>query len=206
MSAVRTPMWSIMGRLSNRPAGECDSGLRSGHRPGHHQYAGHHLRPFRPRGRPASARARADPAAGGLGRTQSRSDLGAHGVRADHRAELDAVAGRRPAALGITNQRETALVWDRRPAGHTTTPSSGRTPGPTTSPPHWSATGGDVIRRRRVSRRPPTSRRARSSGSWTTSTACGAAAAKRRRAFGTPDTWVLWNRPVARAAACTSPM
>ena len=45
------------------------------------------------------------------------------------------------AALGITNQRETAVVWDRthRPAA-TTTRSSGRTPAPTGSPPRWTAT------------------------------------------------------------------
>ena len=54
------------------------------------------------------------------------------------------------AALGITNQRETTVVWDKthRPAA-TTTPSSGRTPAPTASPRRWSATGtGDVIRRK----------------------------------------------------------
>ena len=45
------------------------------------------------------------------------------------------------AALGITNQRETTVVWNRkhRPA-RTTTRSSGRTPAPTGSPRRWSAT------------------------------------------------------------------
>ena len=44
------------------------------------------------------------------------------------------------AALGITNQRETSLVWDRTPAARTTTRSSGRTPAPTASPRRWTAT------------------------------------------------------------------
>ena len=35
------------------------------------------------------------------------------------------------AAVGITNQRETTLLWDGRPASRCTTRSSGRTPAPT---------------------------------------------------------------------------
>ena len=34
------------------------------------------------------------------------------------------------AAIGITNQRETTVVWDREPASRSTTPSSGRTAAP----------------------------------------------------------------------------
>ena len=37
-------------------------------------------------------------------------------------------------AVGITNQRETALLWDRARASRCTTRSSGRTPGPTAVP------------------------------------------------------------------------
>jgi hypothetical protein len=37
------------------------------------------------------------------------------------------------AAVGVTNQRETTVVWDRRTASPSTTRSSGRTPGPTRS-------------------------------------------------------------------------
>lgn len=78
------------------------------------------------------------------------------------------------AALGITNQRETAVVWDRR---------TGR---PYHNAIVWQDTRtdriaaaldrdgrGDVIRRRPDCRRRPTSLAARSPGSWTTSTACG---------------------------------
>ena len=43
------------------------------------------------------------------------------------------LAPRDIAAIGITNQRETTLVWDRAPASRSTTPSSGRTAAP---PPH----------------------------------------------------------------------
>ena len=35
------------------------------------------------------------------------------------------------AAIGVTNQRETTVVWNPRPASPTTMPSSGRTPAPT---------------------------------------------------------------------------
>jgi glycerol kinase len=40
------------------------------------------------------------------------------------------------AAIGITNQRETTLIWDRGPASRSTPPSSGRTAArPTPAPP-----------------------------------------------------------------------
>ena len=39
------------------------------------------------------------------------------------------------AALGVTNQRETTVVWNGGPGARTTTRSSGRTPGPTASRP-----------------------------------------------------------------------
>ena len=54
------------------------AGLRRRRRPGHHQHPLHDLRPRRQRGGPAPARARADPAAGRLGRAQPGGDLGAH--------------------------------------------------------------------------------------------------------------------------------
>ncbi|EUA78610.1 FGGY family of carbohydrate kinase, N-terminal domain protein [Mycobacterium xenopi 4042] len=44
------------------------------------------------------------------------------------------------AALGITNQRETTLVWDRHTGRPTTTRSSGRTPAATASRRRWNAT------------------------------------------------------------------
>jgi len=45
------------------------------------------------------------------------------------------------AALGITNQRETAVVWNRKTGRPYYNAISGRTPGPTASPPRWSVKG-----------------------------------------------------------------
>lgn len=43
------------------------------------------------------------------------------------------------AAIGITNQRETTVVWDPPTAVPTATRSCGRTPAPTPSPRPWNA-------------------------------------------------------------------
>ena len=51
-------------------------------------------------------------------------------------AEADAGA---LAAVGISDQRETTVVWSRRPAGRSRTRSSGRTPGPPTPATAWPA-------------------------------------------------------------------
>ena len=120
-------------------------------RPGHHQHPVHDLRPRRRRGRPPPARARADPAAGRAGWSTTRSRSGS----APRRSSQSALNTTEPAAadlaaLGITNQRETTVVWNRqhRPA-RTTTRSSGRTPAPTASPSALDRDGrGDVIRRK----------------------------------------------------------
>ena len=76
------------------------------------------------------------------------------------------------AAVGITNQRETAVVWTGTPARPSTTRSCGRTRGPTsssTSSPRRAARTASARRSACRSRR--TSRGRRSSGSSTTSTA-----------------------------------
>jgi glycerol kinase len=97
------------------------------------------------------------------------------------------------AAVGITNQRETALVWDRTTASRSTTRSSGRTRGPTASSPSSAATGG---RTASAQGRPaagdlllgpegdvdPRQRRGRP----------GAAEAG-DLVFGNIDTWLIWN-------------
>lgn len=93
------------------------------------------------------------------------------------------------AAIGITNQRETTVVWD---------PRNGR---PYYNAIVWQDTRtdviaaelersgrGDVIRRKAGLPRRPTSPRARSSGSWRTSTA-----------YGKPP------RPVTRSSATRTP-
>ena len=45
------------------------------------------------------------------------------------------------AGIGITNQRETTIVWEKRPASQFTTPSSGSAAAPPTSARSSSATG-----------------------------------------------------------------
>ena len=45
------------------------------------------------------------------------------------------------AALGITNQRETTVVWNPKTVSRTATPSSGRTPARPRSPPISSGPG-----------------------------------------------------------------
>ena len=68
----------------------------------------------RQRGGPPPARARADPAAGRLGGARPARDLGAHAVgRPERRWTTPGLTASDLAALGITNQRETAVVWDR---------------------------------------------------------------------------------------------
>jgi len=54
------------------------------------------------------------------------------GVVATYREAMEKVgAGANDiAAIGITNQRETVVIWDRKPVNPSTTPSSGRTAAP----------------------------------------------------------------------------
>ncbi len=80
--------------------------VRRRDRPGHHQHPVHDLRPRRRRSRAPSARARTDPAEGGLGRAQPRRDLGAHRVGGDVGAEQDEAVRRRPCG-----------AWHHQPAG-----------------------------------------------------------------------------------------
>ncbi|CAJ1578943.1 glycerol kinase GlpK [[Mycobacterium] wendilense] len=98
------------------------------------------------------------------------------------------------AALGITNQRETALVWDRR---------TGR---PLYNAIVWQDTRtdsiaaaldrdgrGDVIRRK--AGLPPATYFSAGKLQWILENVDGVRAAAERgdAIFGTPDTWVLWN-------------
>ena len=98
------------------------------------------------------------------------------------------------AAVGITNQRETALVWDRK----------------TGKPYHnaivWQDTrtdkicneltkdgGQDRFRHRSACPWRPTFRDRRSNGCWRTSDGLRAAAERGDAIFGNTDTWVIWN-------------
>ena len=87
------------------------------------------------------------------------------------------------------------MVWDRRTGrAATATPSSGRTPAPTTSPPPWTATAGATSSGTGPAcRPPPTSRAASSSGCSSTSTGCGTRPRPGDALVGTTDSWLLWN-------------
>ena len=83
-------------------------------RPGHHQLARHRLRSGggHRRGRPT--RVSTDLPAAGLGRARPRGDLGVADCRGDRGAgPRRTLRPRDVAAIGITNQRETTVVWDR---------------------------------------------------------------------------------------------
>ena len=73
----------------------------------------HDLQPRRPRRLRRPEGARADLPAGRLGRAQRDRDLGQHPRGRRRRAGQGRPHRHDIAAVGITNQRETALVWDR---------------------------------------------------------------------------------------------
>ncbi len=98
------------------------------------------------------------------------------------------------AALGITNQRETALVWDR----HTGRPYYNAIVWQDTRTDRIAAAldrdgRGDVIRRK--AGLPPATYFSAGKVQWILENVDGvrAAAEKGDAIFGTPDTWVLWN-------------
>ena len=169
--------------------------LRRCRRPGHHQHPIHDLRPRRQRGGPPPARARADPAAGRLGRAQPGRDLGAHVVR--HRRPRSTT----PACGAATSSRSASPTSARppssgtgAPAGRSTTPSSGRTPAPTASPPRWSATAAATSSGARPGL-PPATYFSGGKIQWILENVDGARAAAERgdAIFGNTDTWLLWN-------------
>ena len=139
----------------------------------------------------------ADLPAAGLGRARRRGDLGdaARPSRA-RRWPRPASAPRDIAAIGITNQRETTVLWDRahRPAARTT-PSSGRTGAPRPSATSCSAAGarGADPRARPGWCSTPTS--PAPSSRWLLDHVPGARARAERGelAFGTVDTWLVWK-------------
>ena len=47
------------------------------------------------------------------------------------------LSGRTSLPLGVTNQRETTVVWTRQRASHSTTPLSGKTPAQPASATNW---------------------------------------------------------------------
>jgi glycerol kinase len=104
------------------------------------------------------------------------------------------------AALGITNQRETTVVWDRN------------TGEPVYNAIVWQDTRTDKIcdelsaDEGQDRRSPPTSRGRRSAGSSRTSTARGSARRPATSSSATPTRGPSGTSPAARTAAFTSPI
>ena len=98
------------------------------------------------------------------------------------------------AALGITNQRETALVWDRTPASRCTTRSSGRTRGPTRSSTSCGQDGGQDRFRAKVGL-PLATYFSGPKVRWILDNVDGARAKAEAGdlVFGNIDTWCIWN-------------
>jgi glycerol kinase len=117
------------------------------------------------------------------------------------RTALAGVAPASIAAIGITNQRETTLLWDRAtgiPVHRAIVWQDRRTP--TAAPRCAPAASRPSCGSARASRSTRTSRAPRWRGCSTTSTARGRAA-RGELAFGTIDTWLVTSSP----AAPTSP-
>ena len=188
---------------------EQHGGLHRRDRPGHDEHA---LHPVRPRRRGSSPSTSASTSRScrrpGWVEHDADGDLAAH-ARGDRRR-----AGRAPtleagdiAAIGITNQRETTVVWDRE------------TGEPVYNAIVWQDTRTDALVRELagdegVDRLRDGDRAAAldlllrpedRAGSSTTSTARASAPRPASCAFGTIDTWLLWNLTGGATAACTSP-
>ena len=130
----------------------------------------------------------------GLGRARSGRDRRRASTRSwPARCAAPASTGHDLAAIGVTNQRETTVVWD---------PTNGR---PWHNAIVWQDTRTDTCRRR-ARAAPGAAVRAhraaaghlllgrRSCGGFsTTSTACAPPSERGRAVFGTIDTWVIWN-------------
>ena len=71
-------------------------------------------------------------------------------------------------ALGITNQRETTVVWEKKPASQSTMPSSGRIRGPMSIINELAQRrrAGSISDRRQACLLPPISPAQKSNGSW----------------------------------------
>ena len=101
-------------RTITTTGGKSHGRIRAGAGPGHHVLAGDRVRRHLPHPRHRPARVQAAFPALGLGGARSRRPLvdggrdPAHGTRATRSLSASDIA-----AIGITNQRETTLVWER---------------------------------------------------------------------------------------------
>ena len=105
-------------------------------------------------------------------------------------------AGVRPeelAAVGVTNQRETTVIWDRK-TGRPIAPAIVWQDRRTSEQCEALVTRGleEVVQGKRCAST-ATSPRRRSRGSWTAVRARASAPKRGELAFGTVDTWLIWN-------------
>ena len=140
------------------------------------------------------SRSSADLSAARLGRARPERDLGdAARRRAARRSRKAGVSARDVAAIGITNQRETTVVWDRATGrADRATRSSGRTGARRRSATQLRAARPWAARsaRRPGSCSTPTSPAPRSPGCSTTCRARAQRAERGELAFGTIDSWL----------------
>ena len=99
-------------------------------RPRHDFLEGDTVQQIRRRDRPEADPLQPDLPEAGLGRARSRRDLGqpAGGCEGGHRGGPD--RSDQVCAMGIANQRETTVVWDRARGNPSTTPSCGSADAP----------------------------------------------------------------------------
>jgi hypothetical protein len=102
-----------------------EAALHPRHRPGNHLDPRDPVRRRRAAGREPCDRAQADLSGQWLGGARSEEIWQA--TLACGRVAMKGVNPSDIAAIGITNQRETTVLWDRKTGGRCTTPSSGRT-------------------------------------------------------------------------------
>ena len=187
-----------------KPAHGCPAD--PGARPGHHLDPRHPLRRRPGAARQRAAGVRAALSRPGLGGARSGGHLGT--TRSPSRARRWPQAGARGRAtsprIGITNQRETAVIWERATGRRSTAPSSGRTGAP---PTLCAALTRGRARGAGHGRAPaccstPISRPPRSPGCSTTCRARARAAERGELAFGTVDSFLLWR---LTGGGCTPP-
>ena len=172
--------------------------VRGSDRPGHDlEHALHGLRPRRRRSSasPSRSTGRSTPSPGGSSTTPTEIWATAQEVVAGRDDAAGAGDGD-IAASGITNQRETTVVWDRaHRASRSTTPSSGRTRAPTSSCDELSRDGGQD-RFREQTGLPLATYFSGPKIRWLLDNVAGARATRAEAGellFGTIDTWLIWN-------------
>ena len=144
---------------------------------------------------------------GGLGRAQPRRDLGTHRVGDESALNKTKLSATDLAALGITNQRETTLVWNR----HTGRPYYNAIVWQDTRTDRIASAldrdgRGDVIRRK--AGLPPATYFSGGKVQWILENVDGVRERRREaatRSSAPPTPGCCGTSPAARAAACTSP-